>query len=78
MHVSTSSASTPSHSSGVAPSSYSPPAAPAATTPVQPTLTPRQVLMHRLHDIRRHHHVGTGDPVAQAFHYVASLSRLTA
>jgi hypothetical protein len=72
--------STQSHSAAVAPSSYSSPSAPVATAPVKPTLSPRQVLMNRLHDIRRNHrgHARTGDPVAQAFHYVASLSRLTA
>jgi hypothetical protein len=67
-----------SGSSYSAPSSYAAPAAPVATAPVKPTLSPRQVLMHRLHDMRQRHHARTGDPVAQAFHYVSSLSRLTA
>ena len=66
--------------SSAAPSSYAAPATPVASAPSRPVLSPRQLLLHRLHDIRRHHrHLDrTGDPVAQAFHYVASLSRLTA
>jgi len=64
--------------SSAAPSSYAAPSAPYVAP--RPVLSPRQLLMHRLHDIRRHHRhqSRTGDPVAQAFHYVASLSRLTA
>jgi uncharacterized protein YkwD len=68
-------------SSGAVPSTYSAASAPVASAPVRPQLSPREVLMQRLHRMRhqhREHHVGTGDPVAQAFHYVASLSRLTA
>jgi hypothetical protein len=36
--------------------------------------------MQRLHQMRHHHRHAArpGDPVAQAFHYVATLSRLTA
>jgi hypothetical protein len=80
-----SSTSTQSSSSGstAAPSSYGSTSAPAAAAapaaPAKPTLSPRQLLMKRLHEMRVQHrkHAHPGDPVAQAFHYVSSLSRLT-
>jgi hypothetical protein len=77
---STSGSSQPSSSapaSTSAPSTYAA-AAPVAAAQAKPVLSPRQLLMQRLHQLRRHHHAHTGDPVAQAFHYVSTLSRLTA
>ena len=50
--------------------------APTTHTP-RPTLSPRQVLLRRLHELRHHHtRSARSDPVAQSFVYVANLSRL--
>jgi hypothetical protein len=61
----------------------SPAAATSAAAPARPTTTaaavqpsPRAVLMHRLRELRRHHHPTGADPVVQAFGYVSALSRL--
>ncbi len=51
-------------------------AAPATVTRPTPTRSPRERLLHRLHQLRQHSAHGTGDRVAQAFDYVRSLSRL--
>ena len=60
-------------------SSYTPStsAAPVVAQP-RPTLSPRAVLLHKLHELRQHgrHHSARKDPVAQSFDYVANLTRL--
>lgn len=72
----TTSASQPASSSSYG---YQAPAVSHASAP-RPTLSPRAVLRIRLtelrHQQRRTHR--SSDPVAQAFHYVANLSRLAA
>src|SRR4051812_37330181 len=58
---SSASSSAPSSSSAAAPST-------AASAPRRPTVSPRAVLLHRLHDLRRSQHAHAGaDPVAQSF-----------
>jgi hypothetical protein len=68
---SASAASAPSTASSSVSTVSSPTAAPA------PTASPRAVLLHRLHDLRRAHaHHSGGDPVSQSFAYVSMLTTL--
>jgi hypothetical protein len=79
---------TTTHQSAPATHSSSGSSAPAAAAPVstgttsaapapQPAVSPRAVLLHRLHDLRvSHAHHATGDPVSQAFAYVNTLATL--
>ena len=74
--TSTSHSSSASHSSTGA--SYSAPAV-ATYTPAapQPKLSPRAILMMRLHELRKRRPISLRtDPVAQSFVYAANLSRL--
>jgi Cysteine-rich secretory protein family len=60
---------------------YSAPASSRPSTGVtpKPAPSPRAVLLHKLHELRRHQatHHAAGDPVAQAFDYVNALTALT-
>jgi len=58
--------------------SYTPSTSAAPVVQPQPTLSPRAVLLHKLHELRQHgrHHATRKDPVAQSFDYVANLTRL--
>ena len=78
---SSSSSSSASHSTSSV-SHYTPTvssaAAPVAAAP-QPRLSPRAVLLQKLHQLRHSTHARKHtDPVAQSFVYVANLSRLAA
>jgi uncharacterized protein YkwD len=71
----------PVHHSGSAPSTrtptYSVPTGRQVSAP-RPTRSPRAVLLHRLHQLRHVHPARQAtDPVAQAFDYVAAMSKLT-
>lgn len=77
---SSSSSSSTQHSSST--STYTPTVsnavAPVASAP-RPTLSPRAVLLQKLHELRHAGHAPKRtDPVAQSFVYVANLSRLAA
>jgi hypothetical protein len=75
---SSSSASYPTSSASHYTPTVSNTVAPAASVP-QPQLSPRALLLQKLHRLRHstHTHRHT-DPVAQSFVYVANLSRLAA
>jgi uncharacterized protein YkwD len=71
-HTSPATSSTTSHS---APTWSS--ATPTHARSARPVLSPRQVLLRRLHELRHHHaRPVRSDPVAQSFVYLANLSRL--
>jgi hypothetical protein len=68
-HSSSTSGYTPTVSNAVAP----------VTSAPRPTLSPRAVLLQKLHQLRHSGHAPKRtDPVAQSFVYVANLSRLAA
>ena len=50
-----------------------------ASAAPKPSPSPRAVLLHKLHELRRHQsgHRAAGDPVAQSFDYVNALTVLT-
>jgi hypothetical protein len=77
---SSSSTSSPSTTPSSSSSGYTPSYTPSTTSAPQPTLSPRAQLKQRLqqlkHDRRADHR--PSDPVAQAFDYVDTLSRLAA
>jgi uncharacterized protein YkwD len=74
--------SSPTHHASSPPATS--PSAYSGTTPSAPTVhptagpSPRAVLLHRLHQMRQRHSARASDPVAQAYDYVATLSRLAA
>jgi hypothetical protein len=78
----TSSASSSHSTSSSAPSTiYAAPATSPVSTVAQPQpqLSPRAILMQRMHQLRQqHHNAHRTDPVAQSFVYVENLSRLAA
>ena len=75
-HHSSGSTSSSSPTSSPARSSAPSPARGTTTQAPRPSPSPREVLRHRLHELRSHRS-RAADPVAQSFAYVSALSALT-
>jgi hypothetical protein len=78
----TASHTTATHTTATQPTyTYSAPSSSRLSTAVapKPAPSPRAVLLHKLHELRRHQsaHRAAGDPVVQSFDYVNALTTLT-